>query len=130
MIGFLLRRLLLFIPTVIVISIITFMLIQAPPGDYISSYAAQLEASGQEASEQLLTALRRRYGLDQPIYVQYFKWIGGILTRGDFGHSMQWNRPVGDLIWVDQARREEISNDSERCAPLSRARRGNEITLD
>lgn len=99
MIGFLLRRLLLFIPTVIVISIITFMLIQAPPGDYISSYAAQLEASGQEASEQLLTALRRRYGLDQPIYVQYFKWIGGILTRGDFGHSMQWNRPVGDLIW-------------------------------
>ena len=99
MIGFLLRRLLLFIPTVIVISIITFMLIQAPPGDYISSYAAQLEASGQEASDQLLAALRNRYGLDQPLYIQYFKWIGGILTRGDFGHSMQWNRPVGDLIW-------------------------------
>lgn len=100
MIGFILRRLLLFIPTVLVISIMTFLLIQAPPGDYISSYAAQLEASGQEASEQLLSALRNRYGLDQPIYVQYFKWISGILTQGDFGHSMQWNRPVGDLIWA------------------------------
>ncbi|HRW10053.1 MAG TPA: ABC transporter permease [Caldilineaceae bacterium] len=99
MIGFLVRRLLLFIPTVIVISIITFLLIQAPPGDYISAYASQLEASGQEASDQLLSALRNRYGLDQPVYVQYFKWIGGILTRGDFGHSMQWNRPVSDLIW-------------------------------
>ncbi len=99
MLGFIVRRLLLFIPTVIVISIITFILIQAPPGDYISAYASQLEASGQEASDQLLSALRNRYGLDQPLYIQYFKWIGGILTRGDFGHSMQWNRPVSDLIW-------------------------------
>ena len=99
MIGYIFRRLLLFIPTVVAISIITFILIQLPPGDYISSYAAQLEASGQEASEQLLVALRHRYGLNQPLYVQYFKWIGGILTRGDFGHSMQWNRPVSDLIW-------------------------------
>jgi peptide/nickel transport system permease protein len=99
MIGFLVQRLLLFIPTVVIISIITFLLIQAPPGDYISAYAAQLEASGQEASDQLLAALRNRYGLDQPLYVQYFKWISGILTRGDFGHSMQWNRPVSDLIW-------------------------------
>lgn len=99
MIGFIFRRFLLFIPTVLIISIMTFILIQLPPGDYISSYASQLEASGQEASEQLLSALRHRYGLDQPIYVQYFKWIEGILTRGDFGHSMQWNRPVGDLIW-------------------------------
>ena len=99
MLGFLVRRLLLFIPTVVIISIITFLLIQAPPGDYISAYASQLEASGQEASDQLLSALRNRYGLDQPVYVQYFKWISGILTRGDFGHSMQWNRPVSDLIW-------------------------------
>lgn len=100
MLGFLLRRILLFIPTVLFISIVTFVLIQAPPGDYISVYAAQLEASGQEASEALVAALRNRYGLDQPVYVQYFKWVGGILTRGDFGHSMQWNRPVSDLIWA------------------------------
>lgn len=99
MLKFLLQRLLLFIPTLLVISVVTFVLIQLPPGDYISSYAAQLEASGQEASEALLSALRNRYGLDRPIWVQYAKWIGGIITRGDFGHSMQWNRPVGDLIW-------------------------------
>lgn len=99
MLSFLFKRLLLFIPTVFVISVVTFILIQLPPGDYISSYAAQLEASGQEASEQLLTGLRQRYGLDQPIYVQYFKWISNIVLKGDFGHSMQWNRPVTDLIW-------------------------------
>lgn len=99
MLRFVLQRVLLFIPTFLVISIVTFTLIQLPPGDYISSYAAQLEASGQEASEALLTALRKRYGLDQPLWVQYFKWLAGIVTRGDFGHSMQWNRPVGDLIW-------------------------------
>jgi len=99
MIGFLLQRLLLFIPTVFVISIVTFVLIQLPPGDYISSYAAELEASGQQADEALIAALRNRYGLDQPMHIQYFKWISGILLRGDFGHSMQWNRPVQDLIW-------------------------------
>jgi peptide/nickel transport system permease protein len=97
--GFIVRRILYFIPTVFVISIVTFILIQLPPGDYISAYAAELEASGQEADAALIAALRNRYGLDQPIYVQYFKWISGILTRGDFGHSMQWNRPVSDLIW-------------------------------
>ncbi len=99
MIGFLFRRILLFIPTVFIISIVTFVLIQLPPGDYISAYAAELEASGQKADQSVVEALRNRYGLDQPLYVQYFKWIGGILTRGDFGHSMQWNRPVQDLIW-------------------------------
>ncbi len=99
MLKFLLSRLLLFIPTFLVISVVTFVLIQLPPGDYISAYASQLEASGEEASEALLAALRHRYGLDRPVWFQYFKWLGGIITRGDFGHSMQWNRPVGDLIW-------------------------------
>lgn len=99
MLKFLFLRFLLFIPTVVIISIVTFILIQLPPGDYISSYAAQLEASGQEASEQLLAALRHRYGLNQPVYVQYFKWMSNIILHGDFGHSMQWNRPVADLIW-------------------------------
>ena len=99
MIGFLLRRFLLFIPTVFVISIVTFILIQLPPGDYVSAYAAELEASGQKADEAVVEALRNRYGLDKPLYIQYFKWIGGILIRGDFGHSFQWNRPVQDLIW-------------------------------
>lgn len=99
MLKFIFRRLLLFIPTVFAISVVSFALIQLPPGDYITSYTLQLQASGQEVSEQLLSALRARYGLDQPLAGQYFRWIFNIFARGDFGHSMQWNRPVSDLIW-------------------------------
>lgn len=99
MLKYILQRLALFVPTVVAISIVTFVLIQLPPGDYLTSYTLQLEASGQEISQQLLDGLRLRYGLDQPLHVQYFKWIKNILLYGDFGQSMQWNRPVSDLIW-------------------------------
>ncbi len=99
MLSFILKRLLLFIPTFFVISVISFTLIQLPPGDYVTAYSLQLASSGQEVNETILEALRNRYGLDQPFYVQYFKWIGNILLEGDFGHSMAYNLPVGDLIW-------------------------------
>jgi peptide/nickel transport system permease protein len=99
MLKFMVKRLLLFIPTLIAITIVAFFLIQLPPGDYLTVYTQQLANSGQEVNDQLLDALRVRYGLDQPIYVQYFKWIGNILLEGDFGFSMQWNRPVAELIW-------------------------------
>lgn len=91
------RRLLYMIPTLIVISIISFVLIQLPPGDFLSSYIATLAASGDHVDAALEAALRKRYGLDQPLYVQYFKWISGML-RGDFGYSFEWNRPVSELI--------------------------------
>jgi len=93
------RRLLLFIPTLIAISIVTFVLIQLPPGDYVTSHLMELEQAGQEVTDELAQALRQRYGLDQPVVIRYFKWIGNIILRGDFGYSMQWNRPVGELIW-------------------------------
>ncbi len=99
MLKFIAGRLALFIPTLIAISIVTFVVIQLPPGDYVSSYLMELEQSGQEVTEELAAALRQRYGLDQPMVIRYFKWIGNIILRGDFGYSMQWNRPVGDLIW-------------------------------
>jgi peptide/nickel transport system permease protein len=99
MLKFILRRVLLFIPTLLAISIVTFMLIQLPPGDYLSTIIFQLEESGEEVDEALLAALRNRYGLDQPIYVQYLRWIGSIVLRGDFGYSMAHNRPVAELIW-------------------------------
>lgn len=99
MLIYILRRFLLFIPTFFVISIISFTLIQLPPGDYVTSYALQLASSGQEVNEALLDALRNRYGLDQPFYVQYFKWMKGILLEGDFGQSMAYNMPVSKLIW-------------------------------
>jgi peptide/nickel transport system permease protein len=88
----------LFIPTLFMISVVSFILIQLPPGDFLTSYAAQLAASGDAVDEAELDALRMRYGLGQPIYVQYWKWISGIIFHGDFGMSFEWDLPVGRLI--------------------------------
>ena len=93
------KRFLYMIPTLFVISIISFMLIQLPPGDFLTSYSATLRAQGDVIDEAELDALRERYGLGQPMHVQYFKWISGILLRNDWGQSMEWKKPVKELIW-------------------------------
>ena len=98
MLNYILRQTLMMIPTLIVISIIAFAIIQLPPGDFLSTYVSQLTASGADVDDATIQALNRRYGLDQPIYVQYIKWVTGML-RGDFGQSFEWNRPVNTLIW-------------------------------
>ena len=85
------------IPTLVIISIISFAIIQLPPGDYLTSYIAALAESGETVDEEQIEALRMRYALDQPVYVQYFRWIAGML-QGDMGMSFEWNRPVTDLI--------------------------------
>jgi peptide/nickel transport system permease protein len=95
---YILRRLLWAIPLLFVVSLIAFMIIQAPPGDYLSSLAAKLAESGQDLDMATLDAMRARYGIDQPIFVQYWKWISGIAV-GDFGMSMEYRTPVADLIW-------------------------------
>ena len=97
MIRYIIRRLLLMIPTVIAITVLSFIIIQAPPGDYLDAYVAQLRALDQIIDDAEVESLRIRYGLGQPMYVQYFKWIGGLL-RGDLGRSMQWNQPVSRVI--------------------------------
>jgi peptide/nickel transport system permease protein len=94
---FIIRRLILIVPTVFVISVISFIIIQLPPGDFLTSYVATLESSGQIVDDGEIEALRERYGLGDPVYVQYFKWISGVV-QGDFGQSLQWNRPVAELI--------------------------------
>jgi peptide/nickel transport system permease protein len=99
MLGYILRRVLLMIPTLFIISIISFVIIQLPPGDFLTSYAAQLSAEGDTIEKEALDTLRARYGLGQPIYVQYYKWMSGIILRGDWGQSMEWQKPVKDLIW-------------------------------
>jgi peptide/nickel transport system permease protein len=96
---FILRRILFIIPTLIAISILSFVIIQLPPGDFLNSYAAQLRQEGDFVDDVELEALRQRYGLGEPVYVQYFKWMNGILIRGDWGQSFEWRRPVRDLIW-------------------------------
>ena len=99
MLSFIVKRVLLMIPTLAIISIISFVVIQLPPGDFLSSYVAQLSMEGDEIDDQVIEALERRYGLGQPIYVQYGKWISGIFMRGDWGQSMEWEKPVKELIW-------------------------------
>jgi peptide/nickel transport system permease protein len=100
---YILRRVLLMIPTLIVITIISFVVIQLPPGDYLSSYVATLRDQGDIVDEAELAYLKERYGLGQPIYVQYYKWISGILLRNDWGQSMEWQMPVKELIWERMA---------------------------
>ncbi|MBS4194265.1 ABC transporter permease [Lederbergia citri] len=92
------QRLLQLIPLLIAISIISFALIQLPPGDYLTTYINQLELSGTKVSEGTVISLKRQYGLDQPIYAQYFIWIKNIVLHGDFGRSFTWNEPVADVI--------------------------------
>jgi peptide/nickel transport system permease protein len=96
--AYVVRRLLLMIPTLLAISMVSFAIIQLPPGDYLTTYVAQLSAMGDLVDEQSLEALRARYGLGQPIYVQYYRWMRNML-QGDFGWSMDWGRPVRELLW-------------------------------
>ena len=99
MLGYILRRIMLMIPTLFLVSVISFTAILLPPGDYLTSYAAQLRTQGENVDEEAINSLRERYGLGQPVYVQYAKWVYGIIARGDWGQSMEWQRPVSQLIW-------------------------------
>jgi peptide/nickel transport system permease protein len=99
MLAFILRRLGLMIPTVIAVSFVSFIVLQLPPGDFLDSYIAQLQAQGEIVDEKSILELRERYGLDQPMLVQYWSWVSGIVLHGDFGMSFEWKRPVSELIW-------------------------------
>lgn len=93
------KRVLYMVPTMIAISVVAFLLIQLPPGDFVTSLAAQMSQQGDTIDPSTLALLRRQYGLDEPIWVQYWIWISNIVFRGDFGRSFDWNAPVSDLLW-------------------------------
>lgn len=97
MLAYIVRRLLIAIGTVWVISVIAFIIIQLPPGDYVTSYIAQLMATGTLVTQEEAENLRLQYGLNQPIYVQYIKWVW-LIMQGNFGVSMEWKRPVTEVI--------------------------------
>ncbi len=86
------------IPLLIILSVVSFVIIQLPPGDYLTVYIEQLKSSGALVSEETLARLVKEYGLDKPIYMQYFIWMKNIVTQGNFGRSFQWNKPINDLI--------------------------------
>ena len=97
MLQYIIKRLLLLPILLFIFSIIAFALIQAPPGDFLTSYIAELAASGSSMDASQIEALREQYGLDQPMHIQYFRWIGKIL-HGDLGVSLDWMRPNKELI--------------------------------
>jgi len=97
--SYIIRRILAMIPTLFLASVVAFIIIQLPPGDFVSSYASGLATTGDIVSQEALESLRRDYGLNEPVIVQYLKWMNGILTRGDYGISFEHREPVSSLIW-------------------------------
>lgn len=98
LLAYILKRTLWTIPSLFAVSLVAFALIQAPPGDYATTFAATLAASGDVVDQGRLEALRERFALDRPFLVQYWAWITGVL-QGDFGISFEWQQPVTNLIW-------------------------------
>ena len=99
MFRFILWRMVWMLPFLLAISFISFVLIQLPPGDYVTTYIATLAASNEIVDQNTAADLRSRFGLDQPMIVQYWKWITNIILYGDFGLSFEWQQPVSELIW-------------------------------
>lgn len=99
MLVYTLKRIVFMVPTLIAISIVTFIIIQLPPGDFVTSLAAQMSQQGDTIDASTLALLRKQYGLDEPIWVQYWIWISKIIFAGDFGRSFDWDMPVSDLLW-------------------------------
>lgn len=106
MLMYLARRLLLMIPTLLVISLLIFLIIKLPPGDYLTNQIAELRAQGESSALERAEFLRKQYALDRPLFEQYAIWMGfwpgpnGLsgLLQGDWGWSFEYNRPVGELI--------------------------------
>ncbi len=99
MLLYIIKRVLFMIPTLIAISIVVFIVINLPPGDFVDRLVAQARASGEVVSPQEESSMRTVYGLNDPLPVQYVRWISGIVLRGDFGTSFRWKLPVNTLIW-------------------------------
>ncbi len=97
MIRYILWRILVMIPTLILISMLVFTIIELPPGDYFESYVAEMRAIGEPADLQEIEELRARYGFDKPLPIRYLHWVGGMLV-GDFGYSFEYRLPVSDVV--------------------------------
>ena len=95
---YLIKRFLYVIPSLLIISLISFLLIELPPGTFADTVAAEMMESG-SVNEGAIKAIEERYGLNKPILEQYWKWITGILLRGDFGESFIWSRSVSSVLW-------------------------------
>ncbi len=98
MLGYIVKRLLRMIPQVFLISVLAFIIIQLPPGDYLTEYLNRLRSSGVTIDQYEVERFTKMYGLDRPLHEQYLKWITNIVTRLDFGYSFEWQKPVNEII--------------------------------
>lgn len=96
--SYVMRRILAMIPTLGLISVIVFVVIQLPPGDIVTSTLDRMAAQGVEVTAEQVQNLRAQYNLDKPLPLQYLSWVGGFLT-GDMGYSFLFARPVNQLVW-------------------------------
>ncbi len=103
MLSYTARRILVMIPTLIAISIIIFIIIQLPPGDYLETYINELKSQGEQIDPARIEYLKEIYGLDKPMHEQYLLWVFGLL-QGDLGYSFEFELPVsevvGDRLWL------------------------------
>lgn len=98
--NFLLRRFIYMIITVWLVSIVSFVVIQIPPGDYVTNLVSEMMAQGADKIDPaVIEQLREQYGLNDPVYVQYFKWVRNIVTKGNFGYSLSLRRDAAELIF-------------------------------
>jgi len=97
MLGYLVRRVITMLVTLAIISVLVFVIIKLPPGDYLTTYIEELRAQGEAVDQGRIDYLRKRYGLDQPGYVQYWNWATGLL-RGDLGWSFEYDQPVSQVV--------------------------------
>jgi len=97
MLAFIVRRLVAMIPTLIIVSILTFIIIQLPPGDFFTTLQAEIAETGGGQNKEVIKKLQQIYGLDKPLHIQYLRWVAG-WPRLDFGYSMGWNAPVWDVV--------------------------------
>lgn len=99
MLQYIIKRILYMIPTLVAISIVSFTVINLPPGDFVDRIVAERRTGGEVVSPDEEAGLRHFYNLNEPIHQQYLNWISDILLRGDFGRSFRWDLPVSQLIW-------------------------------
>jgi peptide/nickel transport system permease protein len=97
MLRYILWRIAVMVPTLILISMLVFAIIELPPGDYFETYLSELKALGEDTDLAEIEQLRERYGFDQPLPIRYLTWVGGML-RGDFGYSFEYRLPVSDVV--------------------------------
>ena len=98
MLTYVIKRIAVLIPLLFFISILIFIVIQLPPGDFLDIYIYKLKQSGIELSDDVKKGLEKQYGLDRSYIYQYYRWISNIVLKGDFGYSFGWNQPVNKIL--------------------------------